>query len=132
MGIAPAGNLLAPSGLIAEEDRVTWAMISLLEVVASLETRECLGLGDNTAGAVIVICNISGLHQIVNSFGCLVLSGDMTTSADRNVDDDIRGVIAHIKALKDGRAEVGVPDSTSIHEDVAIEVLRREDSWDRS
>ena len=58
MGIAPAGNLLAPSGLIAEEDRVTRAMISLLEVVASLETRECLGLGDNTAGAVIVSCPV--------------------------------------------------------------------------
>ena len=132
LGIAPAGNLLAPRGLIAEKDRITWAMIPLLEVVASLETGERLGLGDNTAGAVVVISNISRLHQIVNSFGCFVLSWDVVRTAYRNINDDIRGVKAHIEALEDGRAEIGVPDSTSIHEDVAIEMLRRENSWDRS
>ena len=60
------------------------------------------------------------------------LGRDRRGSADRNIDDNVRWIVHDLQALLNSDVKVNVPDSATIHVDVAIEGETWEHEGDRS
>ena len=61
----------------------------------------------------------------------LVLLRNRVIAADSHIDDDVCLVVDDLLALKDRVRRVDVPDSASVHQGPAMEVLRWEGSRNR-
>jgi len=88
-----------------------------------------LDLRDGVA-TVIEVVDFSRAHPIVIT---LVLSfgvgRNIAVATDKHVDYDVTLVADDLLASLDSRLNVGVPGCHTIDEDMALEVLRWENSW---
>ena len=105
----------------------------LLDIVALFNTRErgpCLLHG---VSVNVVSLSLPGLHPVrVGMLAYFVMSRACRAGANQDINDDVALIIDDFEALVDGRLDVYIPDSATVHQHVAMEVLRWEDRGDRA
>lgn len=98
-----------------------------MEIVSQVKSREGSRFLHKAASTGVVVMDAAGGHQVRDGVvrDCLP-GGGAVVAADRDVNDDVGGVVYDLKALLHSRCEIDVPNSATIHEDVTIQELRRE------
>ena len=134
--ISATSLLEAPGGRVVEV-KIAWQILGtvrpLLEVVAHVETRVSFSLLPKAVCAVVVVTDGLCVFKVSNSM--LVngrLGWDRRGSADCYIDDNVGGIVHDLQALLNSDVKINVPDSATIHVDVAIERKSWEDEGDRS
>ena len=130
-GVISAGLLQAPRRRVVEVKlaiNVTTVMdLAPLEVVALLHSRiGPQGLLDGVSVHIEVML-VTCAHVVFHGVLADGVARALAVATDGDVDDDILLRVDQFQTLIDGRVNVDVPDSTAIHQNHAIDVLRWED-----
>lgn len=120
------GHIVEIKDSKSASERLTW-----LEIMTESDVWVSLhSLKDIVGGRVVLIDLLESKIVVDGILLVLPVSVETVAAADDDVDGDLRIVIDLLSASVDSRDKVGVPDGTTIHEDVIAPVVVREDGWD--
>ena len=104
-----------------------------LDVVALFDSRERGPCLLHRVSVDVVTLSLPGLHPVrVGMLAYFVMSRASRAGANQDINDDVALIIDDFEALVDGRLDIYIPDSATVHQHGAMEVLRREDRGDRA
>lgn len=104
----------------------------LLEVVARGQTRESTSLLNEIVSICVECLDFSCGNIIANGTLVELLVWRVLKATDCYVNDNVSDIVNNLKTLINSRGKVSIPNSATVHKNVAFEVLRGKHGRNRS